>query len=68
MSKDAIASHLSYFADGRRKAFAVRTTRLIGHSGACLGESAKQGEGPAAGVAGPLLKVEPRLGRLIDFR
>jgi hypothetical protein len=45
MNKDAIVSHLSYFTDGRRKPFAVRTTRLGWASGALLGGRAQSKEG-----------------------
>ena len=51
MSKDAIVSHLSYFADGRRKPFAVRTTRLAGPRWPLLGGERKARRGP--GGAGP---------------
>jgi len=57
MSMDAIVSHLSYFADGRRRPFAVRTTRLVGPQGPCLGGERKARRGPGGAGLGPSPKA-----------
>jgi hypothetical protein len=70
MSKDAIVSHLSYFTDGRRKPFAVRTTRLLGPRRPFLGGKRKARRGSDGASLGPppkVRRVSPGIGRLVDF-
>jgi len=57
MSKHAIVSHLSYFTDGRRKPFAVRTTRLVGPRALAWGDRRKARRGSDGASLGPSPKV-----------